>query len=117
MSTLSLELDTDEHRLSSLVRLEMAPSGKEWAGFEVADQVAGEVEALLCPSRNGAKSRSEAQDSPCLKGQANFRKPCLRPTSEARLVEMTILEKPQSSNQKLRLSPNGRSRLTRRGAR
>jgi len=47
-------------------------------------------------------------------GQTNrprFRKSILRPHLEARLIEMTILDKPRSSKQKYRLTKTGRELL------
>ena len=85
------------------------PTG-EVAG-EVTGEVAGEVRQLLNILANGPLSRTDAQAALGLKGQANFRDRYLGPALEADLIEMTIPDKPQSRNQRYRLTALGRKTL------
>lgn len=70
-------------------------------------EVTGEVERLL-RAVVGEMSRQQIQFALGLKGEDYFRKAYLLPALEARLVEMTLPDKPRSSKQRYRLTPLGR---------
>ncbi len=53
-------------------------------------------------------TRKELQNALALKAEENFRTLYLTPALDARLVEMTIPNKPRSSKQKYRLTEKGR---------
>ena len=56
-------------------------------------------------------SRRELRDALLLKGNDNFRRLYLLPALEARLIEMTIPEKPNSRLQRYRLTDRGSALL------
>lgn len=58
-------------------------------------------------------SRQKIQESLGLKHTRHFRDTYLKPTLQAGLIEMTIPDKPQSSQQRYRLTPAGRRYLRR----
>lgn len=74
---------------------------------EVAGEVTGEVCRLLQVLKKVPLTRIEAQAALRIKGQANFRDRYLGPALEAGLIEMTILDKPRSRNQKYRIKETG----------
>lgn len=76
-------------------------------------QVTGEVRQLLSILANGPLSRTDAQTTLGLKGQANFRDRYLGPALTANLIKMTVPEKPRNRNQRYRLTELGRSILDR----
>jgi ATP-dependent DNA helicase RecG len=72
--------------------------------------VAGEItsEVLLLQVLDSAPlPRVQAQSVLGLKGRANFRDRYLEPALESGLIEMTIPDKPRSSQQKYRLTDKG----------
>ena len=70
-------------------------------------QVAGQVMRLLHALRQDM-TRSQIQATVGLQGLANFRRLYLAPALKARLIEMTIPNKPNSRLQKYRLTERGR---------
>ena len=54
-------------------------------------------------------TRQEMQNALELKHEDHFRKAHLLPALEANLIEMTIPDKPKSSNQRYRLTPLGKT--------
>ncbi len=78
-------------------------------------EVAGEVQRLLATFINSPMTRLEAQKILGLKGQANFRDRYLQPALNAKLIEMTIPDKPRSSKQRYRLTEKGRDLLASSG--
>lgn len=57
---------------------------------------------------SGEMSRPDLQDKLRLKHRTNFRENYLAPALKLKLIEMTIPEKPQSKNQKFRLTQKGK---------
>jgi len=80
---------------------------------EVAQEVAPEVRLLSVLA--GEMTRQQLKEALGLKDDEHFRKAYLRPALEARLVEMTIPDKPRSNNQKYRLADKGRQIMAQRG--
>jgi len=70
------------------------------------DQVAAEVMKML-KAISGEMTRSEIRSALGLKGRANFEKRHLKPALSQGLVEMTIPDKPRSSKQRYRITPQG----------
>ncbi len=79
---------------------------------EVTGEVAGEVVKLLWVCQ-GEMTRRDLQKALLLKGQDHFRRMYLLPALEARLIEMTIPDKPNSRLQKYRLTEKGSARIRR----
>jgi len=77
---------------------------------QVTPQVTGEVERLMGVLK-GEMKRAEIQQLLGLKDRKHFQEKYLRPALEAGLVEMTIPDKPLSSRQKYRLTPQGQAML------
>lgn len=73
---------------------------------EVAGEVTGEVAKLIRACREPMR-RAELQTALRLKSQENFRKLYLVPALEAKLVEMTVPDKPKSRLQQYRLTAKG----------
>lgn len=71
-----------------------------------APQVTPQVNALL-EILNGEMGRDELQNILELKDRKSFRKLYLKPALDAGLVEMTIPDKPNSKNQKYRVTGKG----------
>jgi ATP-dependent DNA helicase RecG len=71
----------------------------------------GTPEVRLVAVLQGEMSRRQLQDALALKDDEHFRTAYLNPALEARLIEMTIPDKPQSSRQKYRLTDAGRALL------
>ena len=65
---------------------------------QVTGQAAGEVFRLIQVLAQGPLTRVEAQTLLALTSQANFRDRYLQPALGAGFIEMTILDKPNSSN-------------------
>ena len=63
----------------------------------------------------GEMTRTELMDILSLKDRKHFNKDYLQPALEARLVEMTISDKPRSVKQKCRLTDLGRKLVTNAG--
>jgi predicted HTH transcriptional regulator len=78
----------------------------------VAGEVTGEVAKLLMVC-SGTMTRKELQHALALKGEENFRKLYLTPAVESGYMQMTIPDKPKSSRQKYRLTPEGEALQTR----
>ena len=75
-------------------------------------EVTGEVVKLLWVCQ-GEMTRRDLQKALLLKGQDHFRRMYLLPALEARLIEMTIPDKPNSRLQKYRLTEKGSARIRR----
>ena len=73
---------------------------------QVTPQVTPQVSALIS-SMSGELSRLEIQDKLNLSDKRNFNKNYLIPALKLNLVEMTIPEKPNSRNQRYRLTASG----------
>ena len=76
---------------------------------EVTTEVTGEVRLLQAIS--GEMTRQGLRDALGLRNDEHFRKAYLLPALQAGLIEMTIPDKPHSSNQRYRLTPAGREFL------
>ncbi|TAH35596.1 MAG: DUF4062 domain-containing protein [Planctomycetota bacterium] len=72
---------------------------------EVAPEVTPEVR--LARILVGEMTRQQLQEALRLKDDEHFRKAYLQPALEAGLIEMTIPDKPRSSKQRYRLTPEG----------
>lgn len=72
-------------------------------------EATGEVtpEVRLVQVLVGEMTRQQLQDALGLKHEDHFRKAYLQPALEAGLIEMTIPDKPRSSRQRYRLTPEG----------
>ena len=77
---------------------------------KVAGEVAGEVMRLL-PALKGEMKRKEIQDALGLRHEEHFRAAYLLPALAEGYVEMTVPDKPKSSQQKYRLTPKGKAWL------
>lgn len=101
--------ETDDSRSYFLTNLPVHPNSKESRNKpteEVAGEVTGEVERLVRIVGKPMKRR-EIQGLLELKHEDHFRNSYLSPALESGFVEMTIPDKPRSSNQKYRLTPRG----------
>lgn len=74
----------------------------------VVEQVTPEVRKLILIA-DAAKSRDELQEMLGLKDRENFRKLYINVALNLKLMEMTIPDKPNSKNQKYRLTAKGRA--------
>ncbi len=72
-------------------------------------------EVRLISVLTGEMTRQQLKEGLGLKDDEHFRKAYLLPALDARLIEMTIPDKPRSSKQKYRLTDKGRKRLAQRG--
>jgi predicted transcriptional regulator len=79
-------------------------------GDQVTGEVTGEVHQILNAIK-GEMKRWEIQAALGLKHEDHFRKAYLVPALKAGLIEMTIPDKPRSSNQKYRLTDKGQNVL------
>ena len=104
--------ETDEERLTFVVRLPIHPLAKRPAG-EVTGEVTGEVQRLM-RTLNGEMSRQQMQEALTLKHEDHFRNAYLSPALALGVVEMTLPDKPRSSKQRYRLSAKGQQWLTSR---
>lgn len=77
---------------------------------QVGPQVTPQVKALI-KAMSGEMSRDELQTALALKDSKSFRELYLKPALEEGLVEMTIPDKPNSRNQKYRLTEMGQLAL------
>ncbi|WP_419784556.1 Fic family protein [Maridesulfovibrio sp.] len=73
---------------------------------QVGPQVTPQVKALI-EAISGEMSRDELQTALGIKDRKSFRELYLKPALEEGLVEMTIHDKPNSKNQKYRLTEKG----------
>ena len=103
---------TDEDRTFLLVEFPIHPAFAEALKTipEVTMEVTMEVKRLLS-TMTGEHSRKELQEMLSLKNADHFRKAYLLSAIEARLVEMTLPDKPKSRFQKYRLTHKGRTWL------
>ena len=102
--------ETDDDRLSCLIRLPVHPLAKRPDGVntdQVTDQVTGEVARLLAAAAQGEHTRNALQEALGLKHTPHFRQAFLLPALETGLLEMTLPDKPRSSNQRYRLTALG----------
>jgi ATP-dependent DNA helicase RecG len=97
--------ETDDDRLSFVIRLPSHPL----AMGEIAptEQVTGEVQRLLL-ALAGEMSRQQLLDALGMAHRKHFRSFYMKPALEAGVVEMTLPHKPNSSNQRYRLTVLGR---------
>ena len=106
---------------SPQVTLQVTPQVTPQVAGEVTDQVTDPVTDQVTPQLTvlkaifGEMSRQQIQESLGLKHVRHFRKTYLEPTLRAGLIEMTVPDKPQSSQQRYRLTPAGRRYLRRIG--
>jgi len=113
------EFETDEDRVSFLIRLPVHPAGIEQAGTKLGPS-RDQVGTKLALSRNQVEIlRKCLVDTPLrdlitITGRTNrtkFRNQVLAPLLDDDLIVMTIPDKPRSSNQKYRLTDKGRQVL------
>ena len=108
--------ETDDDRLSFLIRLPAHPdvptSTPVPATAQVTGEVTGEVKRLLLICRD-IMTRKELQQKLRLKGEGNFRQLYLVPALDAGYIEMTLPDKPNSRLQQYRLTAKGRAWLER----
>jgi hypothetical protein len=88
-----------------------APQVTPQVAGQVTGQVTGQVRRLLAVMM-AEHSRSELQALLGLKHRDSFVASCLQPALAAGWVEMTTPDKPQSRNQRYRLTPAGKIALT-----
>ena len=110
-------LETDDNGLSCVIRparhpLYFAPEvgGGEVTGEvtdQVTDQVTAEIARLLAAAAQGEHTRNALQEALGLKHTPHFQQAVLLPALEAGLIEMTLPDKPRSSKQRYRLTPQG----------
>ena len=102
--------ETDDDRLACIIRLPVHPLAKRPDGDvtdQVTDQVTGEVARLLAVAARGEHTRNALQEALGLKHTPHFRQAFLLPALESGLIEMTLPDKPRSSNQRYRLTRLG----------
>lgn len=104
--------ESDEDRLSFAIRLPVHPLAMvDTTGVEqVTGEVTGEVDRLL-RAVVGEMSRQQIQAALGLKSEAHFRTAHLKPALQAGLVEMTLPDKPNSRQQRYRLTALGQRQL------
>lgn len=74
---------------------------------QVTTQVAAQVILILDAAASGEKSREELQEAAGISHREHFRKAYMEPLLAVGWIERTIPEKPRSSKQKYRLTPDG----------
>jgi ATP-dependent DNA helicase RecG len=89
--------------------IEVTPQATPQVTPQVTGEVTGEVQRLLKALVLKPLTRSESQFELALKGQANFRNRYLEPALKNDLIEMTIPDKPNSRNQKYRITNKGKT--------
>lgn len=101
--------ETDDDRLSFVIRLPSHPLARSGisSSDQVTDQVTGEVMRLLAAAAQGEHTRSALQAALGLKHAPHFRQAYLLPALEGGLMEMTLPDKPNSRNQRYRLTALG----------
>ncbi len=101
--------ETDEERSSFVIRLARHPSTYELKkpASEGTTKVASEVVALLKVLGRGEMSRQELQDAMGLKNLKHFRLAYVLPGLASQCIEMTIPDKPSSSQQRYRATTKG----------
>ena len=90
------------------MRLRRNEYRREQATEQVSEQVTPQVKNLL-ESLTGEMTRAEITESIGLKDRMHFSREYLQPALAAGLVQMTIPDKPRSSQQKYRLTEKGSS--------
>ncbi len=100
--------ETDDDRLSFVIRLPSYPLAKSGISptEQVTEQVTGEVQRLLL-ALVGEMSRQQLLDALAMTHREHFRSTYLKPAMDAGMVEMTLPDKPNSSNQRYRLTALG----------
>ena len=73
-----------------------------------------QVLATLAAAASGEKSREELQSAAGVKDREHFRREYLSVLVAAGLLELTVPDKPRSSKQRYRLTPEGSQYLRRR---
>lgn len=96
--------ETDDDRLAFVIRLPCHPLAM--GGGAATLQVTGEVERLM-RAVSGVMSRQQIQSALGLKAEEHFRAAYLKPALEIGVIEMTLPDKPRSSNQRYRLTVLG----------
>ena len=110
------EFETDEDRSYFLVRLPVHERAVvTQAEDQVTPQVTPQVGQLLRVCE-GELNREELQARTGLSDREHFRTAYLHPAMEQGLIEMTIPDKPTSSQQRYRLTDAGRRWLSQHGA-
>ena len=107
--------ETDEERSSFVIRLPRHPSTyevKEAAGVG-ATEMTSEVIALLKVLGRMEMSRQELQDAMGLKNLKHFRLAYILPSLASQFIEMTVPDKPSSSQQRYRATTKGLQHLRR----
>ncbi|MCL2591699.1 MAG: transcriptional regulator [Betaproteobacteria bacterium] len=103
--------ETDDDRISLVIRLPRHPLAKRAMTAEVTGQVAGqvteEVDRLL-RFVTDEMSRQQIQSALGLKGRDHFLTAYLKPALAAQVIEMTLPDVPRSSKQRYRLTALGR---------
>ena len=97
---------TTAFRLSSACRVILWQGGGITATEEVTGEVTGEVERLL-RVLDGEMPRQQIQEALALKHEDHFRNAYLKPALARGVIEMTLPDKPRSSNQRYRLTTLG----------
>ena len=100
--------ETDDDRLSFVIRLPNHPlaMGGIKSTEQVTGEVTGEVERLL-RAMDGEMPRQQIQEALALKHEDHFRNAYLKPALTLGVIEMTLPEKPRSSNQRYRMTTLG----------
>lgn len=100
--------ESDEDRLSFVIRLPCHPLavGEIAPTAQVATQVTGEVQRLLL-ALVGEMSRQQLLEALGMTHREHFRSAYLKPALDAGVVEMTLPDKPNSSNQRYRRTTLG----------
>jgi ATP-dependent DNA helicase RecG len=97
---------TTAFRLSSACRVILWQGGGITATEEVTGEVTGEVERLL-RVLDGEMPRQQIQEALAPKHEDHFRNAYLKPALARGVIEMTLPDKPRSSNQRYRLTTLG----------
>ena len=97
------EFETDNDRSYFLIRLPVHPKGAR----ENVPQVTPQVERLIAIVER-EMTRLELMDALLLKDRMHFARDYLEPALQTGLLEMTLPDKPRSSNQRYRLTDKGR---------
>ena len=100
--------ESDDDRLSFVIRLACHPLvvGEMTPTAQVTEQVTGEVQRLL-GALVGEMSRQQLLDALGMTHREHFRSAFLKPALDAGVVEMTLPDKPNSSNQRYRRTALG----------
>jgi len=100
--------ESDDDRLSFVIRLPCHPLavGEITPAAQVTAQVTGEVQRLL-GALVGEMSRQQLLDALGMTHREHFRSAYLKPALDAGVVEMTLPDKPNSSNQRYRRTALG----------